>query len=232
MSGSEFVVGDRGVYLPGDDALVVSDVHLGRARASNVEFPLNERQDTLDRLGALLDRFEPGTVVFAGDVLHRFDAVPVPVRESLDAVVSAVHDAGAEPVLVRGNHDRQLDRVVSEPVHDVHRLGSGTVVCHGHEGPAETGNRYVVGHDHPVLEVEGKRHPCLLYGPDAFDGDPVLMLPPFTTLAPGVVVNGMRAGDFDSPLVRRAGSFHPVVRDSDAGETLRFPPLGELRSLL
>jgi metallophosphoesterase superfamily enzyme len=232
MSRSEFVVADRGVFLPADDALVVSDVHLGRAHASNVEFPLNERQDTLDRLGALLDRFDPETVVFAGDVLHRFDAVPVPVRESLDAVVSAVRDGGAEPVLVRGNHDRQLDRVAGQPVHDAHRLDSGTVVCHGHEEPAETGDRYVVGHDHPVLEVEGKRHPCLLYGPEAYDGKPVLMLPPFTSLAPGVVVNGMRAGDFDSPLVRRAGGFHPVVRDSDAGETLRFPPLGELRRVL
>jgi len=232
MSASEFVVGDRGVYLPADDALVVADLHLGRAHASNVDFPLNERQDTLDRLDALFDRFDPGTVVVAGDVLHRFDAVPVPVRESLDAVVTAVRDAGAEPVLVRGNHDRQLDRVTDAPVHDAHRLGSGTVVCHGHEEPAATGDCYVVGHDHPVLEVEGQRHPCLLYGPAAYDGDPVLMLPPFTTLAPGVVVNGMRARDFDSPLVPRAGGFHPVVRDSDADETLRFPPLGELRRVL
>ncbi|MFD1644863.1 metallophosphoesterase [Haloarchaeobius litoreus] len=232
MSRSEFVAGDRGVFLPADDTLVVADIHLGRAHASNVEFPLNERQDTLDRLGALLGRFEPETVVFAGDVLHRFDAVPVPVRESLDAVVSTIHDAGAEPVLVRGNHDRQLDRVASEPVHDAHKLDSGTVVCHGHEEPGETGDRYVVGHDHPVLAVEGRRHPCLLYGADAYDGVPVLMLPPFTTLAPGVVVNGMRARDFDSPLVRRAGGLHPVVRDSDADETLRFPPLGELRQVL
>ncbi|WP_257298815.1 metallophosphoesterase [Haloarchaeobius sp. FL176] len=229
MPRSEFVAGDRSVYLPADDALVVSDIHLGRAHASNVEFPLNERQDTLDRIGALLDRFDPETVVFAGDVLHRFDAVPVPVRESLDALVSTVRDSGAEPVLVRGNHDRQLDRVASQHVHDALELDSGTVVCHGHEEPPVTGDRYVVGHDHPVLEVEGQRHPCLLYGPEAYDRVPVLMLPSFTTLAAGVVVNEMRAGDFDSPLVRRAGGFHPVVRDSDAGETLRFPPLGELR---
>lgn len=232
MSGTEFAVGDRGVYPPGDDALVVADLHLGRARASNVEFPLNERGDSLDRLGALLDRFAPGTVVFAGDTLHRFDAVPVPVRESLDAVLDAVRDAGAEPVLIRGNHDRQLARVADEPVHDAYRLPSATVVCHGHEEPKERGDRYVVGHDHPMLEVEGRRHPALLYGPEAYDGDAVVMLPPFTTLAPGVVVNGMRAGEFDSPLVRRSGGFHPVVRDTDAGETLRFPPLAELRGLL
>ncbi|MFC4407101.1 metallophosphoesterase [Haloarchaeobius iranensis] len=232
MSASEFVVGDRGVYLPADDALVVADVHLGRAHASNVEFPLNERRDTLDRLGTLLDRFDPETVVFAGDVLHRFDAVPVPVRESLDALVTSVRDADAEPILVRGNHDRQLDRVASAPVHDAYRLDSGTVVCHGHEEPPAGGERYIVGHDHPVLAVEGRRHPCLLYGPGAYDGHPVLMLPPFTTLAAGVVVNEMRAKDFDSPLVGRAGTFHPVVRDPDAGETLRFPPLGELRRVL
>jgi metallophosphoesterase superfamily enzyme len=58
------------------------------------------------------------------------------------------------------------------------------------------------------------------------------MLPSFTRLAAGVEVNGMRAADFQSPLVRNADAFRPVVRDEDADETLRFPPLGQFRRLL
>ncbi|WP_435345523.1 metallophosphoesterase [Haloarchaeobius sp. HRN-SO-5] len=232
MAASEFSVAERAVYLPDDDALVVADLHLGRVHASNVDFPLNERTDTMDRLDALLTRFTPETVVFAGDVLHRFDAVPVPARTSLDAVVDHVGDSDAHLVLVRGNHDRQLDRVVDLPVHDAYRLDSGTVVCHGHEEPEERADRYVVGHDHPVVEIEGRRYPCLLYGPETYEGAEVVMLPPFTRVAPGVVVNQLRGGDFDSPMIRSVSGVHPVVRDVDAGETLRFPPLSKLRRLL
>ena len=232
MAASEFTVADRAAYFPEDDALVVADLHLGRAHASNVDFPLNERADTLDRLDSLLTQFSPDTVVFAGDVLHRFDVVPVPVRDSLDAVTARVEDADADLVLIRGNHDGQLDRVVDREVRDAVVLDSGTVVCHGHEEPADSGDRYVVGHDHPVVEIEGRRHPCLLYGPEAYGDDEVVMLPPFSRLAPGVVVNRMRGTDFDSPLIRSVRALHPVVRDTDAGETLRFPPLSELRRLL
>ncbi|HKL30372.1 MAG TPA: metallophosphoesterase, partial [Natrialbaceae archaeon] len=60
----------------------------------------------------------------------------------------------------------------------------------------------------------------------------VLMLPPFNRLIRGVTVNGTHAADLQSPFVRRLEEFHPVVRDEDGDETLRFPSLGKLRSHL
>jgi len=224
-------VRDRAVYLSGPDALVLSDLHLGRAADSAVAFPLRERADIEERLLDLLSTFDPATVVFAGDVLHRFDGSGRAV-DALGALVEACEAAGPRPVLVAGNHDAALPDLWDGPVRDEYRLTDGTLVCHGHERPDGDADRYLVGHDHPVLRVEGVRHPCYLYGPGTFRGGDVLMLPAFTTLAPGVVVNQYRTADFDSPLVTDADALRPVVRDEAGAETLSFPPLGEFRGLL
>ncbi|WP_435335476.1 metallophosphoesterase [Haloarchaeobius sp. TZWWS8] len=231
MARSEVVFRDRAAYFPAPDALVLSDLHFGRAHASNVDFPLNEGCDLIDRVDGLLERFEPTTVVLAGDVLHSFSTVPVPAREALDRLVDLVRPR-AELVAVRGNHDGQLVRVFPGEVYDSFRLSDGTIVCHGHEEPAETAERYVIGHEHPAIEVEGRRYPCLLYGPGTYRGGEVFVLPCFTTLAPGVRVNRMRTGDFDSPLVVDADRFQPAIRDDGGDETLWFPELGSLRRLL
>jgi metallophosphoesterase superfamily enzyme len=58
------------------------------------------------------------------------------------------------------------------------------------------------------------------------------MLPSFTELAGGVVVNQMRTADFASPLVGNADALRPVVYDADADDRLWFPRLGELRAHL
>jgi hypothetical protein len=248
---------DRAVYLSDPDVLVVADLHLGRAESSNVDFPLGEGPDVVDRADALLDRFEPGTVVLAGDVLDAFGRVPVTVERALDSLQATIADAGADLVVTPGNHDAQLPIVYDGPSPDEYRLDDGTIVCHGHERPTVEAHRYVIGHDHPAIEIEGKRRPCYLYGQGVFDagggaGDgnggvaenggsgesgtdgpaDVLVLPAFNRLIRGVALNGTLAADLQSPFVRRLEAFHPVVRDEDGDETLRFPPLGELRSHL
>ncbi|AFK18508.1 metallophosphoesterase [Haloferax mediterranei ATCC 33500] len=224
-------VRDRAVYLSDTGALVLADLHIGRADASDVEFPLGERADLTERLATLCDEFEPKQVVFAGDVLHRFDRVTERSKSALSALASVCTDAEAHPVFVAGNHDTMLSEAWSGTVHDEFELGDGTLVSHGHRHPDGESHLHVVGHDHPTITIEGRTRPCVLYGPGAYRGADVLMLPSFTRLAAGVEVNRMRAGEFQSPLVSDASIFRPLVRDEDADETLTFPPLGELRRL-
>lgn len=224
---------DRACYLPAADALVLTDLHVGRAAASNVEFPLGERSDLTERVAALVEAFEPAEVVVGGDLLQTFDRVPRGARETVDRLRGIVDDAGAAFVVTPGNHDSQLSAVYDGSAPAEHRLGDGeTVVCHGHEPPETDAARYVVGHDHPAVEIEGRKRPCYLVGEGVYRGADVVMLPAFTRLAAGVTVNGMRAADFASPLVTDPDAFRPVVWDADAGEPLEFPPLGELRRFL
>lgn len=222
--------GRRAAYLPAADALVFADVHAGRDAASDVALPLGEREDLLDRLGDHLDRFEPGRVVLAGDLLHVHGSVPDGVRDTVDAIVAAVDDAGAALDVLAGNHDTMLDAVGVDAADSV-ELGDGTVVCHGHEEPPVGAARYVVGHQHPAVEIEGRRHPCFLYGPGQYgeDGD-VLVLPAFTRLAAGTPVETLSEGTAVSPLLADPSAYRPVVVSE--GEALAFPALGDLRGLL
>lgn len=223
---------DRAVYLAAADTLVVADLHLGMASASAVEAPLDEGAAMVDQLGPLIDRFEPGTVVLAGDVLHAFGSVPRSARATLDALDRLIATADASLVLLAGNHDAQLAALADEPPADAHLLSDGTVVCHGHERPPEAGRRYVVGHDHPVIEIEGRRRPCFLHGPAAFDGADVLALPAFNPAVRGTTINALTDGDPLSPFLAEVTRFHPVVWDAGSPEPLVFPALADLRSYL
>lgn len=250
-----FVPADRAVYLPEADALVLADTHFGRGAASNVDAPIDAAGDVTGRLVALLDRFEPDTVVVAGDLLHSFSWVPRGVRRSLREFVDSVASVNATLVITPGNHDTMLKSVLCDdpPSNDSRsvaderveydrpecRLADGsTVVLHGHEPPETSATRYVIGHDHPALSVGGQKHPCYLYGPSAYRDTPsndaadVLVLPAFTTLARGTTVNRLHARDFQSPIVTDAGAFHPGVRDEARDETLWFPSLRQCRRLL
>lgn len=232
---------DRALVLGG--TLLCADLHVGKGRAANVDLPLGERDDLVDRLDALLADVAPERVVFAGDVLHSFDRVPADAEGTLTALVRTVRDAGADLVVVRGNHDTMLDTLWSGPVHDEYELrgvpgvgpdGSGTVVvCHGHHEPAADADCYVVGHDHPTITIEGQKWHCYLHGEGVYRGADVFVLPSFSHLVEGVSIN-RRYGtaDLTSPLITDLDSFRPVVRDEGAAETRRFPPLGEFRDLL
>jgi len=226
------LVADRAAYLPEADALVLADLHLGRAATAPVHAPLNEGPAILDRLGRQLDGFDPATVVLAGDVLHAADQVPREARETFVALRSAVEDHGATLRVVAGNHDRELAAIDDASPVDAVELADGTVVCHGHEPPASTGRRYVVGHDHPAIVIEGRRRPCALYGPAAYDGADVLALPAYNPGVPGTPVNRLADGDALSPLLEALSRFHPVVWDPDAAAPLVFPALAALQPYL
>jgi len=216
-----------------DDVLVLADLHVGRGVASNVELPVGDGSDMVERFEALLDLWDPTEVVVAGDLLHSFDTVPRLVDETVDGLRAAARDAGVRIVVTPGNHDTMLDTLWSGPTTpEYHVEGTETVVCHGHVDPESDAGRYVVGHDHPTITIEGQRRPCLLAGEGVYRGADLLLLPAFNRLVPGVSINAMRASDFISPLVRDADALAPVVWDENADETLAFPPLGEFRHRL
>lgn len=222
-------VRDRAVFL--DGVLVVADLHVGRTAASNVELPLGGGADMVERFGDLCAHFDPETVVVAGDLLHSFETVPGAVGETVRGLEAAAREVDAEIVVTPGNHDTLLDAVWSGPVEPEVSHGE-TVVCHGHVEPEADAARYIVGHDHPTIEIEGQRRPCLLAGDGQYRGRDLLVLPAFNRVVPGVSINGMTTADFMSPLVCDADALRPVVRDEEADETLRFPPLGEFRHRL
>lgn len=228
----EFEPRDRAAYIPDADALVCADLHVGRDATSNVEVRLGEHEDLTDRFAALLERYRPDEAVLAGDLLHSFDRLPTGAAETLQRLQNTADAVGCRVVVTPGNHDTMLETLWDGERSSFHRLrGTGVVVAHGHDELEVDGDvdTYVVGHDHPVIEIEGARRPCYLYGTSQHDGCDVLMLPSFSRLPAGVAVNDMTSRDFQSPFVRNADALRPIVRDEGGDTTHEFPPLGEFR---
>jgi len=194
----ELAFRDRAVYLPATETLVLADLHLGREAVSNVAAPLGERSDLLDRLAALRSTFKPTTIVFAGDLLHSFSSVPTAVEETVDDLYTQCVDDGVDVVAIEGNHDQQLETVWPTSVEPAVKLDDGTVVCHGHEEPGLRGERYLIGHDHPAISIEGVKRPCLCVDPTGYRGKELVVLPAFTRLAGGVELNRLRADALQS----------------------------------
>ncbi|ELZ12125.1 metallophosphoesterase [Halovivax asiaticus JCM 14624] len=234
---------ERAVYVQPAETLVLADVHLGRGATSAVDAPIDAADDPVGRLESLLDRFDPQTVVIAGDLLHSFSWIPDGVRETVAEIERVVTDAEASLVCTPGNHDSVLDEAFDGETAAAYQLDDEeTVVCHGHERPptewvSDDGSPpslYVIGHDHPALSIDGRKYPCFLSVPSAettVSGD-LLVLPAFSQLARGTTINTRRARDFQSPLVTGVGGASPAVRDVDGEETLWFPPLDECRHAL
>ena len=96
----------KAVHLPEHKALLVADVHLGKAQAFRrlgVPVPGGTTQDNLQTLDVLLGGTGARQVIFLGDFLHA-------PQSSSPALLHAVHawrqrHATVSMVLVRGNHD-------------------------------------------------------------------------------------------------------------------------------
>lgn len=212
---------DRAAYLPAADALVLADLHLGRGEPPDVGVPTVGQ--TVDRVAALLEWCAPEAVVLAGDVVHSFAGPSAVVERAFEALADRVAAAAADLTVVAGNHDGALASIAT-PV-DAAELADGTVVCHGHETPGRSAHRYVVGHDHPAVVIEGVRRPCYLHGTGVHRGGDVLALPAFDPLARGTLVSDLGRHDPASPLLAELGAFRPVVWDPAEDETYVFPPL-------
>lgn len=224
---------DRAVYVPASRTLVLADLHIGRARTAGIEAPVERAAGIHSRLRALLASFEPARVVIAGDVLDAFRRVPPGVADRFRAIVECVESTGAALVVLRGNHDGMLESIYAGRLRDTIILDE-TLIAHGDAEPTASATRYVIGHEHPAIRIEGVKRPCYLYGPNVWAGADVLVLPAFTPLVRGTVMNRRRASDCHAPILQ-AGDldrYRPIVRDEAADDTLTFPRFGSLRSHL
>lgn len=225
-------LGYRGVYLPSHDTVIIADLHLGRGFAAGVEVPTDAMGNVDERLGNLLSRFDPRNVIFAGDVLDAFGTIPPGVIDHLDALVASIRATGASVQFLEGNHDTMLSSLVEQPIEEYLVLGD-TSVGHGHEELPGDHARYIIGHHHPSLRIDGVKHPAFLVG-TIHDGAQLIVLPAFSDSVRGTVMNVRSLNAIDEPLLVDAdvASLRPVVIDPEADEPLVFPPFENLRRFL
>jgi len=192
----------RAVYLAQEATLAIADLHLGYAwaqRAAGNLVPLGTGDEWAAALTGLLDDYGPKQVVVLGDFVHsavKVQAIEAEVCRFIEAV-----EMRAELVLVGGNHDRGLKKLLERcgkavEVRESLRCGNYLLV-HGHEA-LEGQELVLMGHEHPAVTLEDPaggvvRCPCFLVG------ERVTVLPAMSHWAAGCNV---RSGRFLSALAK------------------------------
>jgi DNA ligase-associated metallophosphoesterase len=190
LAGEElWLIPEKAIYWPAQQALLIADVHFGKAaayRKLGQPVPQGTTSQNIAALDAMLSAMPCRQLIFLGDFLHGRGSHAV-------ATLKALHEWRARhsdlPVtLIRGNHDlsagdppESLDiRVVPEPL----LLGPFALQ---HE-PVPYPDRHVLaGHVHPVYRLNGKgrqrlRLPCFKIGAQ------VSLLPAFGAFTGGYQV--------------------------------------------
>ena len=196
IGGSTFELSaERSAYWRERRWLIVADVHFGKAatfRALGVPVPHGTTADTLERLSRLIDRMQPSTVVFLGDLFHARQA-------HAPATLAALREwreryESLELILVEGNHDRRAGAPPSQlRIHgesDPWAVG-GFAFCHY---PRFVQDAFALaGHLHPAIRLSGRavdtvRLPCFWLR------DGLLVLPAFGEFTGGADID-RQAGD-------------------------------------
>jgi len=160
---------EKAVYWPAQKALLVADVHIGKAasyRALHQPVPRGTTQATLARLDALLRHYACERLIVLGDFLH---ARPGRAPATL-ARLQTWRDTHAhiDMILVRGNHDKHAGdppRALNiEVVEEPWMLGPFALQ---HEPDPHAQRPVLAGHVHPAYVLRGRgrqrlRLPCFV----------------------------------------------------------------------
>jgi DNA ligase-associated metallophosphoesterase len=185
ICGKQLVADMSGaLYWPGERMLVVADLHLEKASAHAARgtmLPPYDTHDTLERLAAAIDRYEPAIVVALGDSLH--DRGAAERISSRDLAALRILQEDRRWIWVTGNHDPEIAGTLGGEVVDALAVG-GLRLVHVPTGGRAT--HEIAGHLHPAARLSlyghALRRPC-------FIGNRLrLVLPAFGTFTGGLNV--------------------------------------------
>ncbi|MGE8050536.1 ligase-associated DNA damage response endonuclease PdeM [Pseudomonas monteilii] len=164
-----WLLADKAIYWPSRRALLVADVHIGKAasyRALHQPVPRGTTDATLTRLDALLAAHDCDQLIVLGDFLHARTA-------RAPATLARLHawrqrHAHLNIVLIRGNHDRNAgDPPASLRIEVKDEPWILEPFALQHEPAPHPAYPVLAGHVHPVFVLRGTarqrlRLPCFL----------------------------------------------------------------------
>jgi hypothetical protein len=229
------------VYFPDIRVCACADIHIGiedAIQAEGFSMPLEEERMLLERFRDIIKKYEPRTLVLNGDVLHEFGRLRKNTKKSFDHITMELFSSVDDVVVITGSHDKMMSAALegADTSSSDFYFNGGVLFTHGDTVPMRAKDNdvslIVVGHDHPMLDVELKKEPCFLYGEKAWHEKDVLMLPAFNPLCSGTTINGMESWDFMSPFIKEGnvGNYRPILVAGD--DILEFPRLKDFRDIL
>lgn len=160
---------ERAIYWPVKELLIISDLHIGKPahfRKHGIQVPSTIGDQDLIRLKALIELYNPKTVLITGDLFHH-------KLNSDIALFSRWRSefTNLQFLLIKGNHDRLL----AKDYHDLEiEVYEKELICWPfrfiHDRPVTEDEYYTIsGHIHPGVTIYGKARqrlslPCFYFG--------------------------------------------------------------------
>jgi len=193
FAGHEFVLaGERALYWPAEQALLVADLHLEKASyyaQTGQLLPPYDSRETLERLALAIRETGARRVYTLGDNFH--DSVGSARMEPHAAGMLGALTRVVEWVWLTGNHDAAMEARLGGEIAE--ELEIGGVVLRHHAQPGET-RPELSGHFHPRLQLTVRerriRRPCAVVSEGHKAGGARMILPAF-----GALTGGMNAAD-------------------------------------
>ncbi|MDT3492704.1 ligase-associated DNA damage response endonuclease PdeM [Stenotrophomonas maltophilia group sp. msm4] len=175
------LLGARALYWPARQALLLADLHLGKAdvfRRAGIALPGGGTGKDLQRLQGLLDARACREVWILGDILHGPAHRAAWYQQWLGW---RERNAALDVHVLRGNHDRQLPRAeLQVQIHDEVRLPPFLL---RHEPVPDAELHVIAGHLHPQIALPPlrRRFPAFRLR------DRMTLLPAFSAFTAGIV---------------------------------------------
>lgn len=161
---------ERAVFWPARRAVLVADLHVGKAeafRAGALPLPEGSSQETLDRLSRVLASTDAESLYMLGDLWHARTGRTQRIHELLFRWREKHNQV--RMTLIEGNHDRRAGQLPQgSDIESCSELRLDGLVLKHH--PEEDSEGYVLsGHIHPAVRLVGagrqsERLPCFWFG--------------------------------------------------------------------
>jgi putative SbcD/Mre11-related phosphoesterase len=229
---------DLALFVPELKLLIIADVHIGYEEALNSQgilVPRFQFKEMVERLGKILLRTEPETVVITGDLKHEFGKISDQEWRDTLRFLDFLGRAAKKTILIRGNHDTILGPIARKrnvAVVDYYAFPLGKrkiYVCHGDAIPGNRDFRasdtIIIGHEHPAVSIGDKirreRYKCFLKG--KWKKKTLVVMPSLNLVTEGTDVQNEK---LLSPFLQRGMGNFEVYAVGE--EVLHF---GELRNI-
>lgn len=160
---------ERAIYLPNEQLLAISDLHLGKAahfRKAGLAIPNSVSQSDFNRLTGLIEKYLPKQLLINGDMFHSDYNTEIDEFARWKENFNEVNF-----ILVKGNHDKQSEEVYKNLAVEVHEPSYQTdKFCFIHDVAHCKPNIYTIsGHIHPGISIYNKakqrlKFPCFYFG--------------------------------------------------------------------
>jgi len=154
------------IFWENESALVISDVHLGKAghfRKHGIPVPQSIHFRDFSKMDALIKKYNPKKIIFLGDLFHSESN-----NEWNDLISWSEHKTGIEMILVEGNHDRLTSKFYENTKFVLAHTYKLEQLVLSHE-PIETKSFNLFGHIHPAMGIQSsprqsQTYPCFYFG--------------------------------------------------------------------